>query len=207
MSHVLFKYLKYSTFLFLTCNVIFFFRKEHTASDQVFLKGIDWSNFIEAYSSSIDATAWLSLLFILEIETCFLSEKIKGVAKLALNSFKTILYLIIVYAFYGYLIKYNNIASETALSSAQHQAFVDMINSADWLLIVFILEIESYKEIRGKLTKQVSFIIKVILYTVLFANAVYFGIMGNILDFWDAFLWIIAFVFIELRYLKEKVED
>ena len=44
---------------------------------------------------------------------------------------------------------------------------------------------------------QSSRIIKGILYTTVLLAAVYWGYEGELLEFWDAFLWIVAFVFIE----------
>ena len=40
------------------------------------------------------------------------------------------------------------------------------------------------------------------LYPVLFVAAVYWGFEGSFLDFWDAFLWLVAFVFIEMNVLE-----
>jgi hypothetical protein len=48
------------------------------------------------------------------------------------------------------------------------------------------------------------------MYTVLFGAAVYWGVEGTFLDFWDAFLWLVAFVFIEMNvfeWREERLED
>ena len=34
----------------------------------------------------------------------------------------------------------------------------------------------------------------------------YWGFVGDFLDFWDAFLWLVAFVFIELNIFQWQVE-
>ena len=39
-------------------------------------------------------------------------------------------------------------------------------------------------------------------YLVLFVCAAYWGIEGSFLDFWDAFLWLVAFIFIELNIFQ-----
>ncbi len=44
------------------------------------------------------------------------------------------------------------------------------------------------------------------LYATLFAAAVYWGVKGDFIDFWDAFLWLVAFVFIELNIFQWHAE-
>ena len=44
--------------------------------------------------------------------------------------------------------------------------------------------------------------IKVVLYLTLAVAAVYWGFEGEFLDFWDAALWLFAFVFIELNVFE-----
>ncbi len=49
-------------------------------------------------------------------------------------------------------------------------------------------------------------IFKVVLYSTLLAAAIYWGYAGSLLDFWDAFLWLFAFVFIELNLFDWQAE-
>ena len=96
----------------------------------------------------------------------------------------------------------NIIGTESSLAMVQRQAFVDVLNSVDWLLIVLILELDVCLKLRGLLTKkrvQLSAFLKAILYSILFFNAIYWWVEGSFLDFLDAFLWIIAFIFIEMN--------
>ena len=44
------------------------------------------------------------------------------------------------------------------------------------------------------------------LYSTLFLAAVYWWFAGDFLDFWDAFLWLFAFVFIELNVFSWQAE-
>ena len=37
--------------------------------------------------------------------------------------------------------------------------------------------------------------------------AIYWGFRGDFVDFWDAFLWLVAFVFIELNVFEWRQED
>ena len=44
--------------------------------------------------------------------------------------------------------------------------------------------------------------VKSAVYFILFACAVYWGFAGEFLDFWDAFLWLVAFIFIEMNLFQ-----
>ena len=48
--------------------------------------------------------------------------------------------------------------------------------------------------------------LKFVLYAILFVCAVYWGFEGDFVDFWDAFLWLFAFIFIELNVFEWNVE-
>ncbi|MBT4521866.1 MAG: hypothetical protein HOC23_17845 [Halieaceae bacterium] len=101
------------------------------------------------------------------------------------------------------------IADSSPLQSVRSLAWTDVINSASWLLVVIVLEIEVRMQLRGDLSDKVMDVartIKLILYFVLFAAAAYWGYAGNFLDFWDAFLWLFAFIFIELNVFEWHFE-
>ena len=89
-------------------------------------------------------------------------------------------------------------------------AWVDVINSGVWLLVVLVLEADVRLQERNRLeglALQASNIAKFILYTTLFLAAVYWGLKGDFVDFWDAFLWLVAFVFIELNVFTWRAEE
>ncbi len=92
-------------------------------------------------------------------------------------------------------------------------AWVDVINSGVWLLVVLNLEIDVRLQEHGKLdgmVLKISNISKFFIYAVLFLAAVYWGFKGDFLDFWDAFLWLLAFVSIEMNvfnWRKESIHD
>jgi hypothetical protein len=101
------------------------------------------------------------------------------------------------------------LADGETLRAAQWLAWVDVINAADWILVVIVLEIEVRLQLRGKLTGRVmgaTKILKFILYGILFACAAYWGVAGDFLDFWDAALWLFAFIFIELNVFEWQNE-
>ena len=88
-------------------------------------------------------------------------------------------------------------------------ALTDVINSGDWLLVVLILEVEVLLQLWDRLgagLMKILTAVKAVLYSVLLAAAVYWGFAGDFLDFWDAFLWLVAFVFIELNLFQWQAE-
>jgi hypothetical protein len=89
-------------------------------------------------------------------------------------------------------------------------AWVDVINSTVWLLVVLVLEIDVRLQERNLLeglVLAVSKAAKVFLYSILFLAAVYWGFKGDFVDFWDAFLWLVAFVFIEMNIFEWRAAE
>ncbi|NIV16928.1 MAG: hypothetical protein GWN47_00630 [Woeseiaceae bacterium] len=88
--------------------------------------------------------------------------------------------------------------------------WVDVINSGVWLLVVMVLEIDVRLQEHNRyegLALKVSNALKGVLYSLLLCAAVYWGIEGDFVDFWDAFLWLVAFVFIELNVFEWRQEE
>ena len=101
------------------------------------------------------------------------------------------------------------ITNQQLLNETQRLSTVEVTNSATWLLVVSILEIEVFLQLRGKLTNHAVLLskwLKYLLYTVLFIAAAYWGIKGGLLDFWDAFLWLVSFWFIEVNIFQWNAE-
>ena len=95
------------------------------------------------------------------------------------------------------------------MSLGRTLALTDIINAGDWLIIVALLEVEVWLQLKDLLTDRLLAIgkfVKGILYAILFACATYWGIDGDFLDFWDAFLWLVAFLFIELNIFQWHAE-
>ncbi|MDZ7643479.1 MAG: hypothetical protein U5K76_04140 [Woeseiaceae bacterium] len=89
-------------------------------------------------------------------------------------------------------------------------AWVDVINSGVWLGVVALLEVDVQLQSRDRLhglVLKVSNAAKYVLYSILFLAAVYWGVKGDFVDFWDAFLWLVAFVFIEMNVIEWQHED
>ncbi|QFU74267.1 hypothetical protein EY643_00610 [Halioglobus maricola] len=101
------------------------------------------------------------------------------------------------------------VSESQVLTSARWLAWTDVVNSAAWLLVVIVLEIEVRLQLRGNLSNQIMAFtkwIKIALYGTLFAAAGYWGVAGDFLDFWDAALWLFAFIFIELNVFEWQHE-
>jgi hypothetical protein len=96
------------------------------------------------------------------------------------------------------------------LQDIRYLAWVDVINAGVWLLVVLILEIDVRLQEHGRfegLALKASNAAKVLLYSLLFLAAIYWGFKGDFVDFWDAFLWLVAFVFIELNVFEWRQEE
>lgn len=101
------------------------------------------------------------------------------------------------------------VSEPDVLQSARWLAWTDVLNSAAWLLVVIILEVEVRLQLRGNLSGRVMAAtkwLKFAVYGALFVAAGYWGIAGSFLDFWDAALWLFAFIFIELNVFEWQAE-
>lgn len=102
-----------------------------------------------------------------------------------------------------WIIATNDVNALMALASA------DVGNSMCWIFVVVLLELEVQLGVGGHSSARLpgpGNAIKISLYGMLVAFAVYWGFEGSFLDVWDAFLWILAFVFIERNVIVWKKE-
>ncbi|HNP64961.1 MAG TPA: hypothetical protein PKH39_13575 [Woeseiaceae bacterium] len=100
----------------------------------------------------------------------------------------------------------------SGLNDIRHLAWVDVINAGVWLLVVLVLEVDVRLQEKNRyegLALRLSYATKYVLYSLLLLAAIYWGIKGDFVDFWDAFLWLVAFVFIELNVFewRQEVKD
>ncbi|MEH6586821.1 MAG: hypothetical protein V7720_09680 [Halioglobus sp.] len=222
------------------------------------------SEILNFFSVSIDTICWLVLLVIFELETSILEdERLRGGLKWFLSAVSAFCYLVIVYAFTGYLGKLFMLGAATSfdaggLCQMLNQSLVVMIdmdeyesltasncvtlenagalgkvvdypiiyaqsiytkviglataatiNSAAWILVVAILQFDIVMQMRGGLSRSLlitSALLKAVLYLVLALVALYWGLVGDFVDFWDAFLWLAGFFIIELNIFKWQQE-
>ncbi len=97
------------------------------------------------------------------------------------------------------------IGTAASLKSAMGLAIIDIINAGTWLIIVVLLQVEVWLQLKDMLTDRLMLIAKIskgFFYAILFVCAAYWGFNGTFLDFWDAFLWLVAFIFIELNIFQ-----
>ncbi len=93
--------------------------------------------------------------------------------------------------------------------SARWLAWTDVINAGTWILVVIMLEVEVRLQLRGALSQSVTSVtrvLKFVLYGTLLVCAAYWGYAGDFLDFWDAFLWLFAFIFIEMNVFEWQAQ-
>lgn len=256
---------KYSVYALLTLNLYVFFSVEWAASAYRFSDGLAIADIIEGFAASIDTAAWVVLLLMFELETYVLEDRHMTKPVIwTLHGLRTICYVIIVYAAYGYLSKLIYLYGATpipqlsdpctlvdgrwayavgfdeyeiltaancgSVSSAGsflqypgvlvvvdraglvdiiRLAWVDVINSDVWLLVVLVLELDVWLQERRNrqgLVLRLTNVAKFVLYATLFLAAVYWGFKGDFVDFWDAFLWLVAFIFIELNVVEWRQE-
>ena len=260
----LFHFFKYTIYALLTLNVYLFFAEEWAAASTRFADGVDLGNIIEGFAATIDTAAWVILLLMFELETFVLTDNVTKRTQIAMRTLRGLCYVVIVYAFYGYLSKVLfllgaaplpevsalcSLAGEgwsyavdldeyelltqancATLSEANgfmrfpgllavvdpggfiditRLAWVDLINSGVWLLVVLLLEIDVRLQEHHRyygIALRVSNLLKYLLYSILLAAAVYWGFKGDFVDFWDAFLWLVAFVFIEMNVFEWRQE-
>ena len=251
---------KYSVYLAVLTNVFLFLRKDLNSVAHRFEGEVNFSNWIEAYTSTIDTAAWVILLILFELETYVISdEKLKGGLQWIFKFIRGICYIFIASSFFGYISNFNwlqgfektnitalcevtgeswmveldefkTIKKEDCATLAEGKTFfihpekkvytddkflkdtnwlsiVDILNSLSWILVVLVLEIDVFLQLRKRFVGKVVTIskyIKNMLYFILFCAAVYWGVFGDFLEFWDAFLWIVAFVFIEMNLFDWK---
>jgi len=101
------------------------------------------------------------------------------------------------------------VVDATGMADIRYLAWVDVINSAVWLLVVVVLEIDVWLQERNRFEGAMlrfSQVSKFILYSILLLAAIYWWVKGDFVDFWDAFLWLVAFIFIELNVFEWREE-
>ncbi|MBA6416647.1 hypothetical protein H4J50_11535 [Colwellia sp. 6M3] len=105
--------------------------------------------------------------------------------------------------------KYKIITNSKNLSDVNALAWVDVINASAWVSVVLMLEVDVHTQlgnISSKWWGKYNKFIKATVYSILLLAAVYWGVTGNFLEFWDAFLWIVAFVLIEMNMFEWQAE-
>jgi len=91
----------------------------------------------------------------------------------------------------------------------KRMAWTDVVNASVWILVVIVLELEVYlpaARVYGTKFYYGYKASKLLLYGTLLVAAVYWWMYSDFLDFWDAFLWLVAFFFIEMNVIQWQEE-
>ncbi|MGW8369756.1 MAG: hypothetical protein ACWGPN_13905, partial [Gammaproteobacteria bacterium] len=98
---------------------------------------------------------------------------------------------------------------EPGLAGIHFLAIVDVVNAGVWLLVVLVLEIDVRLQEKDRFTGlalTISTMAKFVLYSILGLAVIAWMVTGGFFDWWDAFLWLVAFVFIEMNVVKWRHE-
>lgn len=101
------------------------------------------------------------------------------------------------------------VVDESGLAGIHFLALVDVVNAAVWLLVVLVLEIDVRLQEKNRfegLALYLSTVAKIVLYSILALAVVAWMVAGDFVDWWDAILWLVAFVFIELNVVEWRQE-
>jgi hypothetical protein len=253
-----FRILKYIVYVLLMVN-LFYYLWEDLIAFRYLPVGASLSQVLEAFAVTIDYVAWMVLILLFELETDAIpEEKLEGPLNWVLTGLAVACYVVLVYAFYGYvagLVDYykfaafppdevcslveqnfgsvtmqdraiqltqencggfsqdlvfkhatdNLIAAPAPLAAGIKLAWIDVINAGVWLLLVLFMEWEVMLWFRDALSKRRGIIfngIKGFLYLILLGNAIYWHVYGAFIDYWDAYLWLFAFVMIDLNIFQ-----
>lgn len=113
----------------------------------------------------------------------------------------------------GQFVRFDGVAAavdEPGLAGIHFLAIVDVVNAAVWLLVVLVLEIDVRLQEKNRfegLALYLSTVAKVVLYAILVLAVVAWMVTGGFVDWWDALLWLVAFVFIELNVVEWRQES
>jgi hypothetical protein len=102
------------------------------------------------------------------------------------------------------------VVDNPGLADIRFLAWVDVVNAAVWLLVVLLLEVDVRLQERNLyegLALFLSTVAKIALYSILAIAVVIWAVKGDFVDWWDALLWLVAFVFIELNVFEWRQES
>lgn len=137
-------------------------------------------------TESIDTLSWVIIIGLYEWETTSLDKMYANKLEMyAITFFRILAYSILVYCAYDYYLD---------------EKWLDLANSLTWFTVCATLEYDVYFPGNYDSSEwKIRNYIKISLYSLLFTYMVLWLIEGRALDFYDAFLWLLAFIVIELN--------
>ena len=138
------------------------------------------------FTETIETAAWVVILALFEWETYHLKEEHWSFIEKGIISVLSFFgYGVVLFSCYSYFIE---------------AEWLDFTNSLTWIFVILVLQYDIYFPGHyGKSEWTARNILKFTLYGALFTFAVIWGIQGEALDFYDAFLWILSFFVIEMN--------
>jgi hypothetical protein len=258
-----FQLFKYAVFAIVLVNLCFYLAEDVTAF--LYLdENAPFSEILETFAVTIDYSAWMILIVLLEIETTVRArDALHGVRRWTIVGLTAVCYGVLLFPAYSYVawlietyrfepmpgeavcglvedtfayldasarpieLTAENcrafadeqvykapsdhlVATRANLTANQWLAWVDVANAVAWLLVILIFQIEIFLDQLEKLTRPWLVFCtgtKVLLYLVLAGNALYWTIYSNFIDYWDAWIWLVAFVLIDMNLLGMEGED
>ena len=113
----------------------------------------------------------------------------------------------------GAFLRFDGVAAvvdEPGLAGIPFLALVDVVNAGVWLLVVLLLETDVRLQEKNRfegMALYASTAAKFVLYGILALAVVAWMVTGDFVDWWDALLWLVAFVFIELNVFEWRQES
>ena len=142
----------------------------------------------------LDQIGWLILLAVFEWESTTLDRDYRPREKLALGAAQAVGYVTVIAGWLGYWL--------TPL-------WPEFINATLWLIVVVLLLADVHWPAHfGGPAWRARNLLKVLIYAGLVGCAGYWGVHGDLLDFYDAVLWIVCFAVVELNIFsfEQRVE-
>jgi hypothetical protein len=105
---------------------------------------------------------------------------------------------------------YDIIVDYETLVYSEQMGWSIVINSVAWWMVMGVLEGEYWLEEKGRLVGSVVLlcdVMKGVVYSTLFATAVYWGFVSGWIDFVDSMAWIAAFALIDMNILGLELES
>lgn len=143
---------------------------------------------------ALDSVGWLLLLAIFEWESTSLEQAYSGAwERLAIWGVQLLAYALVLNAWWQYW---------------SEGMWLDFANASLWLLVCATILYDMYVPgAFGSVEWRARNAVKVVLYASLCAIAVWWGIEGDVLNFYDAFLWIVCFFVVELNIFAHESGD
>lgn len=138
------------------------------------------------WSEGVDSAAWLALLLLFELETVYAAQLQARHAVAAVRATRLVAGAAVLAAAVGYL---------------QEKAWLDAANAWLWIAVVILLEIEVRSRLTEPSRRRVFGTVATTLYLGLLGMVIAWLANGEWFNAYDAALWLIAFVTIEMNVM------